>query len=49
VEMIIIKTKLIPLASNQLLSSRDLKKSRGANKISTNKNSIKPKKSFIYF
>jgi len=35
-------------ASNQLLSSRDLKKSRGAKRMSTNKYSIRPKKSFIF-
>jgi hypothetical protein len=38
----------MPFASNQLLSSRDLKKSRGAKRISTNKYSIRLKKSFIF-
>ena len=42
-----IKIKLIPFAKSQLLSSTDLKKSRGVKRISTNKYSIRLKKSFI--
>ena len=38
----------MPFASNQLLSSSDLKKSRGAKRMSTNKYSIRLKKSFIF-
>ena len=48
-KIIRIKVKFNPFAKTQLFNSKLLKKSKGINKMSTNKYSINPKNSFIVF